>query len=541
MLWILGKHSFNIMENLVSIKNLSVGFQSQNIKSNVVKSISFEIPKGKTVALVGESGSGKTVTALSILKLLPYPSAFHDSGEIIYNNIDLLKSKQNEIQKIRGKNIGAIFQEPMTSLNPLHTIEKQVNEILMVHSAISYSEASKKTKRLLNQVGLENISKRIKAYPYELSGGQRQRVMIAMSIANNPDLLLADEPTTALDVTVQSQILDLIKSLQQKMNMSILFISHDLAVVKKIADYVCIMKGGEIVEKNTKKNIFSKPQHPYTKILISSQAKKKSTATNQNDLILKANRLKVWYPIKKGFLRRTVDYVKAVDSINFKLRIKQTLGIVGESGSGKTSLVLAMLKLISSSGEIIFKQQNINNINNNHMKKLRKEMQIVFQDPFSSLSPRMTIEQIISEGLDIHEKKLSYDEKQNRIKKITEEVGLNYEDVHKRFPHEFSGGQRQRIAIARALVLKPKLLILDEPTSSLDVSIQNQILDLLNQLQDNYNLSFIFISHDMKVIKTMADYIIVLKDGKIVEEGEKELLFNSPKEKYTKKLLQSVI
>ena len=529
------------MENLVSIKNLSVGFQSQNIKSNVVKSISFEIPKGKTVALVGESGSGKTVTALSILKLLPYPSAFHDSGEIIYNNIDLLKSKQNEIQKIRGKNISAIFQEPMTSLNPLHTIEKQVNEILMIHSSISYSEASKKTKKLLDQVGLQNISNRIKAYPNELSGGQRQRVMIAMSIANNPDLLLADEPTTALDVTVQSQILDLIKSLQQKMNMSILFISHDLAVVKKIADYVCIMKDGEIVEKNTKKNIFSKPQHPYTKILISSQAKKKSTATNQNDLILKANRLKVWYPIKKGFLRRTVDYVKAVDSINFKLGIKQTLGIVGESGSGKTSLVLAMLKLISSSGEIIFKQQNINNINNNHMKKLRKEMQIVFQDPFSSLSPRMSIEQIISEGLDIHEKKLSYDEKQNRIKKITEEVGLNYEDVHKRFPHEFSGGQRQRIAIARALVLKPKLLILDEPTSALDVSIQNQILDLLNQLQDKYNLSFIFISHDMKVIKTMADYIIVLKDGKIVEEGNTNSIFNSPKESYTHRLIQSVV
>tara|TARA_B100002003_G_scaffold163627_1_gene151876 strand:- start:369 stop:1994 length:1626 start_codon:yes stop_codon:yes gene_type:complete len=541
MLWILEKHLFNIMENLVSIKNLSVGFQSQNIKSNVVKSISFEIPKGKTVALVGESGSGKTVTALSILKLLPYPSAFHDSGEIIYNNIDLLKSKQNEIQKIRGKNISAIFQEPMTSLNPLHTIEKQVNEILMIHSSISYSEASKKTKKLLDQVGLQNISNRIKAYPYELSGGQRQRVMIAMSIANNPDLLLADEPTTALDVTVQSQILDLIKSLQQKMNMSILFISHDLAVVKKIADYVCIMKDGEIVEKNTKKNIFSKPQHPYTKILISSQAKKKSTATDQNDLILKANRLKVWYPIKKGFLRRTVDYVKAVDSINFKLGIKQTLGIVGESGSGKTSLVLAMLKLISSSGEIIFKQQNINNINNNHMKKLRKEMQIVFQDPFSSLSPRMTIEQIISEGLDIHEKKLSYDEKQNRIKKITEEVGLNYEDVHKRFPHEFSGGQRQRIAIARALVLKPKLLILDEPTSALDVSIQNQILDLLNQLQDKYNLSFIFISHDMKVIKTMADYIIVLKDGKIVEEGNTNSIFNSPKESYTHRLIQSVV
>jgi len=541
MPWILGKRLFDMMNNIISIKNLSVGFQSQNNRTNVVKSISFDIPRGKTVALVGESGSGKTVTALSILKLLPYPSAFHDSGEIIYNNIDLLKSKQNEIQKIRGKNISAIFQEPMTSLNPLHTIEKQVNEILMIHSSISYSEASKKTKELLDQVGLVNISKRIKAYPYELSGGQRQRVMIAMSIANNPDLLLADEPTTALDVTVQSQILNLIKNIQKKMNMSILFISHDLAVVKKIADYVCIMKEGVIVEKNTKEEIFLKPQHPYTKILISSQTKKKSIATNKNDLILNANQLKVWYPIKKGLLRRTVDHVKAVDSINFKLEVRQTLGIVGESGSGKTSLVLAILKLISSSGEITFKQQNLNNIDSKHMKKLRKEIQIVFQDPFSSLSPRMTIEQIIAEGLDIHEKKLPYAEKQNKIKKIIEEVGLNYEDVHKRFPHEFSGGQRQRIAIARALILKPKLLILDEPTSSLDVSIQNQILDLLNQLQDKYNLSFIFISHNMKIIKAMADYIIVLKDGKIVEEGSANSIFNFPKEEYTQRLLQSVV
>ena len=529
------------MKNLVSIKNLSVGFQSQKNKLNVVNSISFEIPKGKTVALVGESGSGKTVTALSILKLLPYPSAFHDSGEIIYNDIDLLKSKSQEIQKIRGKNISAIFQEPMTSLNPLHTIEKQINEILMIHSSISYLNAKIKTEQLLNQVGLASISKRIKSYPHELSGGQRQRVMIAMSIANNPDLLIADEPTTALDVTVQSQILDLIKNLQKKMNMSILFISHDLAVVKKIADYVCIMKEGKIVEKNTKENIFANPQHSYTKILISSKPKKKSTTIDHINSILKINRLKVWYPIKKGLLRRTVDHVKAIDSINFRLGKKQTLGIVGESGSGKTSLVLAILKLISSSGEIIFNQQNINNINNNNMKILRKQMQIVFQDPFSSLSPRMTIKQIVSEGLDIHEKNLSQDEKQNEIKKIIAEVGLNYEEIQMRFPHEFSGGQRQRISIARALVLKPKLLILDEPTSSLDVNIQNQILDLLNNLQEKYNLSFIFISHDMKVIKAMSDYIVVLKNGKIVEEGDANTLFNSPKEQYTHKLLQSVL
>ena len=541
MLWILGKYLFDKMNNLVQIKNLSVGFQSHNKRSNVVKSISFEIPKGKTVALVGESGSGKTVTALSILKLLPYPAAFHDSGEIIYNNFNLLKLKQNEIQKIRGKNISAIFQEPMTSLNPLHTIEKQVNEILMIHSSISYTEATTKTKKLLSQVGLENISKRIKAYPHELSGGQRQRVMIAMSIANNPDLLIADEPTTALDVTVQSQILDLIQNIQQQMGMSILFISHDLTVVKKIADYVCIMKDGEFVEKNFTENIFSNPQHSYTKELITSQTKKKVFENYGDKSILQINGLKVWYPITKGILRRTVDYVKAIDSLNFNLKTKQTLGIVGESGSGKTSLVLAILKLISSKGNIIFDNQNLNKIGKNKMKNLRKEIQIVFQDPFSSLSPRMTIEQIISEGLEIHQKKLSKDEKKDKIKKIIKEVGLDYEDIHQRFPHEFSGGQRQRIAIARALVLKPKLLILDEPTSALDVSIQNQILQMLNDLQKKFDLSYIFISHNMNIIKAMSDYILVLRNGKVIEEGNANEIFVEPRTEYTKKLIQAIL
>ena len=541
MLWILGKYLFDKMNNLVQIKKLSVGFQSHNKKSNVVKSISFEIPKGKTVALVGESGSGKTVTALSILKLLPYPAAFHDSGEIVYNNFNLLKLKQNEIQKIRGKNISAIFQEPMTSLNPLHTIEKQINEILMIHSSISYREATTKTKKLLSQVGLENISERIKAYPHELSGGQRQRVMIAMSIANNPDLLIADEPTTALDVTVQSQILDLIQSIQQQMGMSILFISHDLAVVKKIADYVCIMKDGEIIEKNFTENIFSNPQHSYTKELITSQTKKKVFENHGDNSILQINKLKVWYPIKKGILRRTIDYVKAIDSLNFNLKTKQTLGIVGESGSGKTSLVLAILKLISSKGNIIFDNQNLNNIGKNKMKNLRKEIQIVFQDPFSSLSPRMTIEQIVSEGLEIHQKKLSKDEKKDKIKKIIKEVGLDYEDIRQRFPHEFSGGQRQRIAIARALVLKPKLLILDEPTSALDVSIQNQILQMLNFLQKKFDLSYIFISHDMNVIKAMSDYILVLRNGKIIEEGNANEIFTKPRTEYTQKLIQAIL
>jgi len=529
------------MENLLSIKNLSVGFQSQNKKTNVVHSISFDIPKGKTIALVGESGSGKTVTALSILKLLPYPAAFHSSGEIIYNKKNLLNMSDKNIQKIRGKNITTIFQEPMSSLNPLHTIEKQINEILTTHSKISYADATKKTRELLISVGLENISKRIKSYSYELSGGQRQRVMIAMSIANNPDLLIADEPTTALDVTVQLQILKLIKNLQKKLNMAILFISHDLTVVKHLADYICIMKDGIIVENNTKENIFFNPQHEYTKKLVNFQNKKKNNKTLGSKKILEVNKLKVWYPIKKGILRRIVDHVKAVDSINLTLFKNQTLGIVGESGSGKTSLVLALLKLISFKGDVIFNEKNISTISNNKLHNLRKDMQIIFQDPFSSLSPRMTIEEIISEGLNIHEKHLTLPDKQNKIKEIMNEVGLDFETIYNRFPHEFSGGQRQRIAIARALILNPKLLILDEPTSSLDVTIQSQILDLLNSLQKKYQLSYIFISHDMKIINSVADYVIVLKEGKIVEEGNTNSIFEKPQNNYTKELLQSVI
>jgi len=529
------------MENIISIKNLSVGFISQNKKRNVVHSISFTIPKGKTVALVGESGSGKTVTALSILKLLPYPSAYHNSGEIIYKNQNLLNIENKQIQKIRGNRITTIFQEPMSSLNPLHTIEKQINEILMTHSKISNLEASKKTKQLLISVGLESISNRLNSYSYELSGGQRQRVMIAMSIANNPDLLIADEPTTALDVTIQLQILTLLKKLQKDLNMAILFISHDLAIVKNIADYICIMKNGKIIEQNTKNNIFNNPQHVYTKELINYKNLKKERNNKSKNIILKIENLKVWYPIKKGILRRTINYVKAVDLINFDLLENQTIGIVGESGSGKTSLILAILKLVSFEGKIFFNRKDITKIKNNEFKNLRKDMQIIFQDPFSSLSPRMTIEEIISEGLDVHEKKLNDEEKRQKIKNMVNEVGLEFENIFNRFPHEFSGGQRQRIAIARALILNPKLLILDEPTSALDVSIQNQILELLNYLQKKYKLSYIFISHDMKVIKAVSDHVIVLKKGKIVDQGDSEDIFIKPTNDYTKELLFSII
>ena len=525
------------MNNIIQIKNLHIGFASQGNRVDAVKGINFSIPQGKTVALVGESGSGKSVTALSILKLLPYPNAFHDSGEIIFENTNLLSFDENEIRKIRGKYITSIFQEPMTSLNPLHTVEKQLNEILMLHNSITFNEASLKTVELLKQVGLENIANRLKALPHELSGGQRQRVMIAMSIANKPKLLIADEPTTALDVTVQQQILSLLKELQRKMNMSMLFISHDLAVVRKIADYVCIMKDGKIVEQNTIEEIFLNAQHSYTRNLISAQTKTKTPTTNSSPATLKVNKLKIWYPIKKGILRKIVNYVKAVDEVSFELNKNATLGIVGESGSGKTTLVLALLRLIKAEGKIYFENYSILDLKKRVLRKLRKEMQIVFQDPFSSLSPRMNVEQIINEGLDIHEQNLSTEEKEALIISTCYEVGLNYSDIKNRYPHEFSGGQRQRIAIARALVLKPKLIIFDEPTSSLDVSIQTQILDLLNSLQEKNQLTYIFISHDLKVIKAMSDYIIVMKEGKIIEKGNKDQIINYPKKEYTKKLL----
>jgi len=525
------------MENILTINNLTISFKN-NLK--VVNKVNIKIPAGKTVAIVGESGSGKTLSALSILKLLPTNAKINE-GEIIYKEKNLLKIPNYQIEKIRGNKITTIFQEPMSSLNPLHNIKKQINEIITNHSNISEKEATEKTKILLNNVGLDNLIDRINSYPFELSGGQRQRVMIAMAIANNPDLLIADEPTTALDVTIQLQILELLKKLQKKLNMAILFISHDLGVVKNLADYVYIMKDGNIIEHNSKFNIFNNPIKKYTQELINTKALKREKIIEKKKLLMKIDKLKVWYPIKKGLLKKTVNYVKAINSISFDLYENQTIGIVGESGSGKTSLALAMLKLISSSGDIFYKNNNINLINSKKFINFRKDIQIIFQDPFSSLSPRMTVQEIINEGLNIHFKSLKNQEKEDRSKKILSDVGLIYDDIYNRYPHEFSGGQRQRIAIARALILNPKLLILDEPTSALDVSIQKQILDLLNNLQNKYRLSYIFISHNMKVIKSISDYVIILKKGEVVEEGETKIVFNRPQKTYTKQLLSSVV
>ncbi|MDC0498420.1 dipeptide ABC transporter ATP-binding protein [Alphaproteobacteria bacterium] len=523
--------------SLISIKNLTISFKKNQ---NVVNNVNIEIPKGKTVAIVGESGSGKTLSALSILKLLP-ENANINNGSIIFKEKDLLKLPLNEIEKIRGNKISTIFQEPMSSLNPLHTIDKQIKEMITTHNKKNFAELNASVFDLLKEVNLEDLMIRPNIYSYELSGGQRQRVMIAMSIANNPDLLIADEPTTALDVTVQQQILSLLNKIQIQRKMSILFISHDLAVVNKIADYIYVMKDGKIIEHGEKNEIFNNPKNKYTKQLVGFQNKFRKSQENKEIEILKIKDLRVWYPIKKGIFKKTVDYVKAIDAINFTLKKKETLGIVGESGSGKTSLVLAILKLIKSSGIIEFNKIDLNAIKKNKLKNIRKDIQIVFQDPFSSLSPRMNVEQILNEGIDVHFPKYSELEKKRILEDILKETGMDYDQDSNKYPHEFSGGQRQRIAIARALILKPKILILDEPTSALDVTIQNQILDLLKNLQEKYLLSYIFISHDMNVIRSVSDKILVLKTGKLVEYNDSNTVFENPLNEYTKNLISSVI
>ncbi|HEV7322073.1 MAG TPA: ABC transporter ATP-binding protein [Ensifer sp.] len=524
-------------EPLLSVRDLSVAFHQGGNTSVAVDHISFEIKRGETVALVGESGSGKSVSANSILKLLPYPSASHPSGEILFNGKDLLTASDAELRNARGNDITMIFQEPMTSLNPLHSIERQIGEILELHQGLQGPARRTRILELLNQVGIREPEKRLSAYPHELSGGQRQRVMIAMALANRPELLIADEPTTALDVTVQAQILELLKKLKDEHGMSMLFITHDLGIVRKIADRVCVMTKGKIVETGPTAEIFANPQHAYTRHLLASEPKGNPPPSDTTKpIVMEASEMKVWFPIKAGFMRKVVDHVKAVDGIDLKLRAGQTLGVVGESGSGKTTLGLALTRLISSKGRIAFVGKDIDRYSFNEMRPLRNRMQIVFQDPYGSLSPRMSVADIIAEGLKIHERSLSDNERDARVAAALEEVGLD-PSTRWRYPHEFSGGQRQRIAIARAMVLKPQFVMLDEPTSALDMSVQAQVVDLLRDLQSKHDLAYLFISHDLKVVRALANEMIVMRMGKVVEQGPAERIFNAPSQDYTKALM----
>ena len=522
---------------LLSVKNLSVDFSQGEYITHAVRRASLHINKGETLALVGESGSGKSVTAHSILRLLP-DSASHPEGNIEFEGQDLLNFSTKNIRAIRGNKVGMIFQEPMSSLNPLHTIEKQISEVLFVHQGLSTKQTHERTLELLEMVEIQNAKKRLGAFPHELSGGQRQRVMIAMAIANKPDLLIADEPTTALDVTVQAQVLQLLRQLQKQFNMAILLITHDLGIVRHHADRVAVMTQGEIVETNMTETIFVEPQHAYTKQLIVSEPSGEPVPISASaPLNVSVNDLKVWFPIKKGILKRTVDHVKAVDGVSFEIRKGRSLGVVGESGSGKSTLALALLRLIKSEGSIQFGDVNLNSLNQQQITPIRKEMQIVFQDPYGSLSPRMNVEQIVAEGLEIHNSEDQHNH-QKIIVNILKEVGLDPE-LRYRYPHEFSGGQRQRIAIARALVLKPSFLVLDEPTSSLDRSVQSQVLELLRNLQHKYNLTFLFISHDLKIIKALCHDIIVMKDGIAIEAGTAEKILKQPQNPYTQDLLEA--
>jgi microcin C transport system ATP-binding protein len=524
---------------LLSVRDLSVAFTQGGRQSTAVDHISFDLAKGETVALVGESGSGKSVSALSVLKLLPYPTASHPSGKILFHGADLLATDERELRRVRGNKITMIFQEPMTSLNPLHTIERQIVEVLKLHQGLGDRQAKARTLELLNEVGIREPQKRLDAYPHQLSGGQRQRVMIAMALANEPELLIADEPTTALDVTVQAQILELLAGLKSRKNMSMLFITHDLGIVRKIADRVCVMTKGKIVETGPTKDIFANPQHAYTRHLLAAEPKGKPPAANEAARpVMTGKDIKVWFPIKKGFFRNTVDNVKAVDGIDVTVRAGQTLGVVGESGSGKTTLGLALARMISSTGTIQFNGRDINQLSFNAMRPLRRELQIVFQDPFGSLSPRMSISEIIEEGLKIHEPKLSPDQRDERVVDVLKEVGLDAATRH-RYPHEFSGGQRQRVAIARAMVLNPRFVMLDEPTSALDMSVQAQVVDLLRSLQAKHDLAYLFISHDLKVIRALANDVIVMRNGRIVEAGPSEQIFGSPQTDYTRALISA--
>ncbi|MGE5540432.1 MAG: ABC transporter ATP-binding protein [Gemmatimonas sp.] len=524
---------------LLSVRDLAVDFRVPGAREPVhaVRGVSFDIRKGETMALVGESGSGKSVTALSILQLLPCPAASHPSGSIRLGGEELVRAPEHVLRRVRGDRVSMVFQEPMTSLNPLHSVERQISETLTLHKGLDGKAARARTLELLKLVGLRDAERRLAAYPDELSGGQRQRVMIAMALANEPDLLIADEPTTALDVTIQAQILKLLGDLKARLGMAMLMITHDLGIVRRMADRVAVMRRGEIVETGTVQEVFAAPKHPYTQMLLAAEPKGKPSRTGSRPRpLVEARHVKVHFPIKGGVFRRTVDVIKAVDDVSLTIPAGRTLGVVGESGSGKTTLGFALLRLVKATGTVVFQGRDLSPLSGRELRPLRRHMQIVFQDPFSSLSPRMSVGEIVGEGLGIHGIASSDADREKRIVNALTEVGLDPEDRF-RYPHEFSGGQRQRISIARAIVLHPELIVLDEPTSALDVSVQAQIVDLLRDLQDRHGLAYMFISHDLKVVRAMADDVLVMQDGRVVESGPADHIFEQPSTAYTRALI----
>ena len=523
-------------EPLLSVQDLSVAFLQSGKETLAIDRVSFHIDPRETVALFGESGSGKSVTALSVMKLLPYPSAHHPSGAIVFKGRELLAASEDDMRRVRGDDITMVFQEPMTSLNPLHTVEQQVGEILKLHRGLSTREARARSLELLDLVGIREAKSRLGAYPHQLSGGQRQRVMIAMALANEPDLFIADEPTTALDVTVQAQILKLLAEMKARLGMAMLFITHDLGIVRKVADRVCVMTAGKIVEQGPVADVFRSPQHPYTQKLLAAEPKGPPNAVPPRaPIIVQAGPIKVWFPIRRGLLRRTVGHIKAVDGVSIAIREGETVGVVGESGSGKTTLGLAILRLVSSEGPIAYLGRRIDGLNGKAMRPLRKDMQVVFQDPYGSLSPRLSVAEIVEEGLLVQNKGLDYRERREVVARALADVGLDPAAMD-RYPHEFSGGQRQRIAIARAMALEPQFVMLDEPTSALDMSVQVQIVDLLRDLQKRRKLAYMFISHDLKVVRALANHVLVLQNGQVVEEGEASRIFAAPQTDYTRAL-----
>ncbi|MEO1025159.1 MAG: ABC transporter ATP-binding protein [Pseudomonadota bacterium] len=522
------------MSALLKVDGLNVHFRQDGAVTHAVRGVSFEVRKGETLALVGESSSGKSVTALSTVALLPESAEI--SGSIVYDGAELVGAPERELRRVRGNDVSFIFQEPMTSLNPLHTLDKQLGESLLVHQGISGAEAESRIIELLDEVGIVDPESRLKSYPHQLSGGQRQRVMIAMALANNPELLIADEPTTALDVTIQAQILELLAQIQRERGMSMLFITHDLGIVRKFADRVCVMKDGEIVERGETGPLFAAPSHPYTQMLLSAESTGvPDPVPSGAETIAETDALRIWFPIQRGLLKRTVGHVKAVNAATLSVRAGETVGIVGESGSGKTTLALAIMRLISSDGPVVFLGENIQGQTSRQMRPKRADMQIVFQDPYGSLSPRMTVEEIIAEGLTIHDIDPNRDRRE-MVAEIMREVGLDPETMH-RYPHEFSGGQRQRVAIARAMILRPKLVVLDEPTSALDMTVQVQIVELLRSLQRKYGLAYLFISHDLKVVRALSHKVMVMKRGDVVEQGDADQVFDNPQTDYTRELM----